>query len=562
MITYFKHRKVSAFLMVFAIFLAIEVAYFSLKNELAGRLPWGIQIANADYGLLTAGEAEKLLADRIQDFLARPVQFQIDGQIYSYAPADLGLTISAREAVSSATGEIFAVRSLQLATELDLARLRALVLSDSPDLEVSARSARPVLTADGELMIEPETLGRQLDFFALAQVLRQRVSALDQTPVVFRSQLVVPLFTVADLASYEPQLADLARQPLILKDTEYRRFAIDLTDRLAWFDFGTRYLLAGREVILPGHDQLGFLEGEPALTISADIFDDFVTKELDPLVAILPQAVSIARGAEDRVVFDGAGRDGRRVDIVKLRQLILTALESDSREIEIPYLTLRAPVRVSTDLAELGVISLLGGSMTDYAGSPANRQHNILVGAEKLNGRLIAPGEEFSFVDSIGPIDSKAGFKNELVIKEGDVVPELGGGICQVSTTFFRAALTAGLPITAQRPHSLKVHYYSPPGLDATIYPGQVDLKFLNDTGHHVLVQTFVEGTTIRVNLYGASDGRQAKVVGPFYPNGQPITDLSRAGMKMYWQRLLTRPDGSEITERYDSAYSYMPKHD
>jgi vancomycin resistance protein YoaR len=103
---------------------------------------------------------------------------------------------------------------------------------------------------------------------------------------------------------------------------------------------------------------------------------------------------------------------------------------------------------------------------------------------------LIAPDAEFSFNDVLGPVEPGSGFKMEKVIKKDKAEYELGGGICQVSTTMYRAILQAGLPITERKPHSWKVSYYGQSmghGLDATIYPGVSDLKFLNDTGNYLL---------------------------------------------------------------------------
>jgi vancomycin resistance protein YoaR len=79
----------------------------------------------------------------------------------------------------------------------------------------------------------------------------------------------------------------------------------------------------------------------------------------------------------------------------------------------------------------------------------------------------------------------------ELVIKKEGTVPEFGGGLCQVSSTAFRAAMNGGLPITQRRNHAYAVQYYAPQGTDATIYPGVVDLKFINDTPGDILIWAF-----------------------------------------------------------------------
>lgn len=174
------------------------------------------------------------------------------------------------------------------------------------------------------------------------------------------------------------------------------------------------------------------------------------------------------------------------------------------------------------DLEKLGIAALVARGETDFAGSPRNRIHNISVGARRYHGLLIAPGEEFSFNQYLGPVTAAAGFKPELVIKEHATVPEYGGGLCQVSTTAFRAAVYAGLPVAERRNHAYAVRYYGTPGFDATIYPGYTDLRFENNTPGHILIQTRLEGTKLIFEFWGTPDGRVVEVDGPHPYNRRP----------------------------------------
>ncbi|MGH9856571.1 MAG: VanW family protein, partial [Acidobacteriota bacterium] len=174
------------------------------------------------------------------------------------------------------------------------------------------------------------------------------------------------------------------------------------------------------------------------------------------------------------------------------------------------------------DIRTLGVTSRLAVGESNFAGSPRNRIHNIHVGANKYHGLLIAPGEEFSFNTFLGPVTAEAGFLPELVIKENVTVSEFGGGLCQVSTTAFRAAVHSGLEIIQRRNHSYAVSYYGTPGFDATIYPPYTDFRFLNNTSGHILIQTKVVGTNLFFEFWGADDGRVVEVDGPHPYNRQP----------------------------------------
>ncbi len=555
-----RRPRLLPFIIVFVVFLALESGYFFLKKEFSTRMPWGIEIANANYGLQEAEVVAAELEQRITNYLVRPVQFQIGEVVHEFQAEELSLTISATETVRQAAGALWTLGEEPLNVSLDAARLRELLLAAEPSLEFRPINARAVLNESNEVEILPETPGTTTDFVALAKTLRDQASRLDTSSITVVSTPVAPQLTAADITPFQNQIAALIQTPLVLKDTEYNRFTIDLADRLTWFDYQTRYFVAGRTVALPGVNQVSGLDGESALTLDRGAFATFVERELDPLVAIETRSVAITQDLEDKITFDGVAVNGRMVDVDALYELVTAALTSEVREIVIPYQTQIAPVSVSMSLQDLGVTELIGATAMRYTGSPANRQYNIKLSAENLNGQLIAPGAEWSFLESVGPITGRAGYLQELVIKGGDVIPEIGGGICQVSTAFFRAILDAGLPIVYRRAHSLKVRYYYPPGLDATIYTGSVDLKFRNDTGNSILIQAAVEGEDdpqLIVNFYGTSDGRTAKMRGPFYPSGAPITDLRKAGMKMYWERILTNAEGVETIERYNSAYSY-----
>ena len=188
--------------------------------------------------------------------------------------------------------------------------------------------------------------------------------------------------------------------------------------------------------------------------------------------------------------------------------------------------TLSIPVKTTVpsikteDINNLGIKELLGVGTSKFKGSIPGRVHNIDLAASRLNGVLIAPGETFSFNEALGDVSRYTGYKSAYVIKDGKTILGDGGGVCQVSTTFFRAALNSGLPIIERRAHSYRVYYYeqdSKPGLDATVYTPTTDLKVKNDTPGHILIQAFTDtkNMTLRFEFYGTNDGRIATTTKP-----------------------------------------------
>lgn len=213
---------------------------------------------------------------------------------------------------------------------------------------------------------------------------------------------------------------------------------------------------------------------------------------------------------------------GQKLNQEKTTNLLLDALKTLEAQEE-TVIALNLPVDLSQpeieteDVNNLGIRELIGKGESWYRGSIASRAHNIKLASQRLNGILLPPGETFSFNDAVGEISSQTGFEQAYIIKEGRTVLDDGGGVCQVSTTIFRAALKAGLPIEERRAHAYRVAYYEQNyqvGVDATVYKPSPDLKFKNDTGHHILIQSYADPFNYKLtfSLYGSSDGRQVAI--------------------------------------------------
>ncbi len=194
------------------------------------------------------------------------------------------------------------------------------------------------------------------------------------------------------------------------------------------------------------------------------------------------------------------------------------AVQNGITRVQIPVNTQEPEVTVEAEeLQQKGVVELVSVGESDFTGSSWARIENIKVGAAKFNGFLIEQGEVGSFNDRLGPVNASTGYLPELVILGPKLEKEYGGGLCQVSSTAFRAALLAGLPIVERYAHSFAVSYYEPWGTDATIYPGAKDLRFENNTDGAILVQTSVdvENRKLRFHYYGTRDKRKVAMIGP-----------------------------------------------
>ena len=229
--------------------------------------------------------------------------------------------------------------------------------------------------------------------------------------------------------------------------------------------------------------------------------------------------------ATKRVTAFKPSQEGRKLDIDNTFQLLTDAFDNKSPKVINLPVTKILPKIATSDVNSLGISELLGRGISNFAGSIENRIYNINLTASRLNGVLVPPGEIFSFNQTVGDITAATGFKQAYVIKEGRTVLDDGGGVCQDSTTLFRAVLNAGLPVVKRTAHAYRVGYYEqgfPPGLDATVFYPSVDFQFKNDTSAHILIQAYTAGNTLYVDLYGTSDGRVVNLTKPVVTNQTP----------------------------------------
>lgn len=181
----------------------------------------------------------------------------------------------------------------------------------------------------------------------------------------------------------------------------------------------------------------------------------------------------------------------------------------------------------SNDKSKYGIVALVGEGTSHYAGSIKSRVHNLTLAAENTSGVLVPPGAIYSMNDSVGPIDYQHGFQSAYIIKGGRTVLGEGGGVCQTSTTLFRAVLNSGLPVISRYPHAYRVGYYEqdlPVGFDAAIFQPSWDFKFKNDTEAYILVQAYanIEEDSLTFKLYGTLDGRKVEISDPVISGQAP----------------------------------------
>ena len=496
---------------------------FVFELWLADRVVPGVYVWDVDVGGLTRDEATARLA-QFRYPTDRWVMLRYGDQTWPVDPSEMGAyldvpaTVDAALAVGHAGG-LAARLGDQLGTLLS-GRLVLPVFSFNAgsgmmvvsrvarDVDMPLRNASLKLGADLRVEVIAGQAGREVDVEATRQALAERVSAMTggEVPLVVKESQ--PL--LMDVSAAQAQVERILSGPVTLTGPDGGSWTIEPRTLAEWL------------VLRP----VAGADGQFGLAVS-----------LDPGQAgrlaqeIAAQVDRPAQSAKFR--FDDASGSlatvvdsviGRTVDVTATVAVIDRAATGDARTAELPVLTIRPQV-ATEDAPNLGIVGLIGEGVTSYAGSSAARVQNIAVGAAQFDGLLIAPDETFSFNDYLGEVTKEKGYEEGIIIWGNTTKADVGGGLCQVSSTAFRAAFWAGLPVVERTAHSFRVSYYEPPkGLDATIYSPYVDLKWTNDTGHYILIQTQVDRDANKLifRYYGTNAGRTVEMEGPIEANPVP----------------------------------------
>lgn len=579
----FPVRGVAIFLLIaFVIGLGVAGSVAAAPGIIAR----GVTVNDLDLGGRTAEEAKRLLKERVAAmeiaYVAKdaratlvPAGSRNEGR---FAEFSVDAAVTNALAVGRGRGPLaslaervkarFFGAAVALPYSIDDAALRLALETRLSTKTRPARDAKLVVRAgDGapKVTFEKEQAGIDIDYATAVRETERRLMALASEPVTVPVREIQPTFTTQDI---EPLAAGvvgaLAKAPLAL-DARGETWTV------------SRDLLADWLAAVPSGDD----PGSARLGIDPQKAGKFLSSRATSL-ASEPKDASYEE-KDGKVVKFVPGIHGETLDVQASITAIEAVLFGDEKNAA-PISMVIASVRPKIDTEDAnpyGIKEIIGVGETNFRGSPTNRRHNIAVGAKAVGGTLIPPGEEFSMLKTLGKIDGTTGYRQELVIKGSETKPEYGGGLCQIGSTAFRAALDSGLEITERRNHSYRVPYYERdgdgsyigPGKDATIYDPAPDFKFLNDTGRHVLIMTAIDGNRLTFTFWGVRDGRKAEqtaarvfdIVQPpekkiietadLKPGEEKCTEKPHVGSKAVFTYTVTRANGEVVKKDFYSHY-------
>jgi vancomycin resistance protein YoaR len=563
-----SRRWIPVVLLLLLILVLIPVAY---QGRYRGRIHPGVTVAGIPVGGLEPADAVARLEQAGLDPKA-PVSLRIGDLTDELSPNSGGIALDLRATVADAYAigrkgppplpwiEVAAARVAGLDVQprvlFDDAQVNAAVADLAQQID------RPV--QDASLQVDGGTVhatsaaeGRQMDQAAAIKALQAAANAgVWPLPQVVLSLQVQPP-TITDGQGVIATAQALLDRPLTLR-----------ADEKSW----------PLEPAALGPMLKTSVQGG---TLTLDLDRQRLAQWLTPVTEVISHTAQSPRfhfdEKEQRLLLIEGGRAGEQLDVETTAQRILAAATDPRRVVPLATQTTPAPVSDTATAEELGIREVVREETSRYVGSPAERIHNIGVAASRFDGLLIPPDAVFSFNDNIGEITPETGYEKTKIIMDGATRDGVGGGVCQVSTTLFRTAFWAGLPIVERTPHGYRVAYYeqgAPVGLDATVFQPSPDLKFRNDTGAWLLIETRSDPrkATVTFRLSGTKPAREVRMEGPTIgkttppppprtevdstlpPGATKVIELARSGASVSVTRIIKAGD-QEQREVFHSNY-------
>ncbi|HEY6040775.1 MAG TPA: VanW family protein [Anaerolineae bacterium] len=536
-------------LVILGLAIGIVTSFTLLGYELyyLDRIVPGVSVLGANVGGMTRSEATKILQDRFKDQTlllnalgGAPITLRDGDREFRAWPWEVGWRNDFAPALEAAfavghgedlrtkyvervTALVFGT-NISAAQDFDTASAERYLDLLTAQIDIAPRDAK--LTLSGLRAVEtPAQKGRALDRVTTLKRIQARVRAGGGGEVEIAVKEIVP--NVTETKSAKAQVENFLAVPLALSFDE-RKWGLDLGQLASLIQFRPA---DGKYSASLNHAALVALLQPVAREINQPVRDaklHYESGTLIPLVTSqdgrLLDAEATAQAIEERFAqgktarAGGAGSLSAPLDAVTAAQIPLVV------RVTKPAIDLR-------DVSKFGIKEVVSVGKSTFFHSIPGRIQNIKTAAAQFSGVVVPPNGTFSFVQNLGNVVEANGYEDAYVIFGDRTVLGPGGGVCQVSSTAFRAAFWGGFPIVERWAHDYRVGYYEPPvGLDATVFAPSVDFKFKNDTGAYLLIETQVDEKNFELTFtfYGTKPNRKVTMEDPV------VTNIIKAPTPLY----------------------------
>jgi vancomycin resistance protein YoaR len=449
---------------------------------------------------------------------------------------------------------------LDVVDRVDQDLLRRALQALAPEVDVAPVDG-DVRWEDGEVIVVEPVYGRQLDVAATASAVVEALAA-GRSDVAIVTQGTAPRFS--DARSVGDALERIQSGPVQLRWREGQRYTAAVDDIGQWVS-------------------LERIENEFGDVVPSIVFDEAaVGAWIGTFAEDIDRPVENARFEYDRAsgkleVLEKA-TTGQELDVRASVRRFIDAAYSEVRIGELAVREIRPTVSEDMAATISGTVRPVFTASSRVANQPGGRVQNMLLASERLHGTALAAGDEFSFRDQLGPVNADAGY-DMVQVESG--APMLGGGLEQVASGAFRAALWVGVPITERHTPVARLAWAEPPiGLDAAVDDRGRDLRFVNDTDGYMIMDVSIDAElgTLAWSIVAVPQERRVALEGPLVsgivPAGPPsvvrderwpagrseAVGWAREGADVAWERVVY-DDAGEV-RRDALAARYEPSGD
>lgn len=576
-ISYKRLLTVAIVFFIVSFFFALAIFIFNIYYN--NKVIPGVYLGKTNLGGLTIKEVETTISNSIEAINKNGYEFLHEEQkttirpLVSSASSDSSFEIinfNVNETVNNIynTGRnnnafnnfltkvdcIFSPKIVNLKYQTNDEAIKEILLNNFNKFNKPAKNAELIIDANNNFDVSSEEYGQTLDFELGLSEMKKYLNNIEPATINLISKKSEPTIFKKDcLDASAEALIILKNAPIKLTYLE-KKWSINNNELASWF--GLKKINENKVIAV------------------IDIYKTsaYLNNKIADKINITPKE-SKFKIVDDKVEEFQISQDGIFLDSTSSAEKIITEItEKQNQQIELVVNPAKSTIEES-DINNFAIKEIIGTGESNFSGSPKNRRHNIAVGASAVNGTLIKPDEEFSLLRTLGEVDRASGYLQELVIKENKTIPEYGGGLCQIGTTMFRAAVASGLPITVRRNHSYRVSYYEPAGTDATIYDPAPDFRFINDTGNYILIQSRFVDSKIYFDFWGIKDDRLIEKSKPVIynivkpqptkitettdlaPGEKKCTEKAHNGADAYFDYKVTYPNGEIKQTRFSSHY-------
>jgi len=469
-----------------------------------GKVHAGVTVSGIQLGGLTPEDAKAALDARVEAAKKNRITLTSGDKKWTVRPEDVGTKIDTAATVGAAMDAsrkssfladrfrgfvmYFKDKEVPLKGTIDRAKVDQIAGDVARSVDLPPINAG--LVFDGsKIKIVKGQKGRVVDRENLASQLEAVLLALRSTELPVPMAVKEPAVQADDYDQALKQARTMTASPIKLTDGD-KSWTLDTEEIIAYMDFASK-TQGGVSILVP--------------YLSATKMGPFLD---DLAAAVARNPVSATFKGDGRKAWVVPAILGQKLDPEKTAEALnAAALDPKDRSTKVAV-TLKQPNLTTEEASAMGIKDKLADFQTVWEGTP-DRQTNVKITTRYASNVVLAPGEVYDFDKQVGPRTAERGYKLAPgIVGPGKLEDVFGGGICQVSTTLFNAAFFAGLEIVERKNHSIYIAHY-PTGRDATVSARSPNLRFRNDTKHHILIRGASDGVITKFVIYGTDEGRK-----------------------------------------------------